>query len=108
MTPAVAHRGEVAHLGEGEEALVARVLSRHAVEEVDALRRRQALEVEVGEAPEMEALGEHRVDAAAQALFRETAGGIAAEGQVAHGVHQPGRSRPMVTLSTVGGQMPPR
>ncbi len=44
----VADGRQVAHLGDGEEALVARVVARDAVKDVHVLDRRQPLDVEVG------------------------------------------------------------
>ena len=60
----VAHRREVADLGERDEALVLRVLARLGAEQVDVLGRGHALERELAQAPDVHPLGEHRVHAA--------------------------------------------
>ena len=78
----VAHRCEVAHLGHGEQPLVARVLAGDAVEEVDLFRRRQAVEMEVPQPPELQPQGHHGVDAAVDLLLLERAAGLAPEGEV--------------------------
>ena len=59
--------GQVAHLGEREEALLLRVLARRAAKQVDVLRRRrQPLEREVREPPQPQPLGHLRMQAAEQ------------------------------------------
>ena len=60
----VADRREVAHLGERDQPLVARVLVRHRAEQVDVLGRGQPLEVELAQPPHVHPLGHHRVHAA--------------------------------------------
>ena len=60
----VAHRREVAHLGERDQALVLRVLARLGAEQVDVLGRRHPLERELAQPPDVHPLGEHRVHAA--------------------------------------------
>jgi hypothetical protein len=47
----VAHGGQVAHLGEREDALLPGIRTRRSAEQVDILRRRQSLELEVREPP---------------------------------------------------------
>ena len=79
-------RRQVAHLGEGEEALVLRVLAGHAAEEVDVLGRREPLDVEALEAPEVEPLADHRVEAAVELVLDEPAL-AGAEGEVLHAPH---------------------
>ena len=82
----VAHRREVAHLGHREQALVARVLAGDAVEEVDLLGRRQAVEMEVPQPPELQPQGHHGVNAAIDLLLAERPAGLAPEGEVLHAV----------------------
>ena len=60
----VAHRRQVAHLGERHQALVLRVLARLGAEQVDVLGRRHPLERELAQPPDVHPLGEHRVHAA--------------------------------------------
>ncbi len=70
--PAVvlAQRGQVAHLRERDEALVGRVLPRHALEEVDLLvRRRQPGQVELAQPLQLHPLRDVRVQAADQPLL---------------------------------------
>ena len=69
-TARVAHRREVAHLGDGEQPLVLRILPRDTVEEVHVLNRRQALNVEVAQPPQVHPLAHHRVQPAIQLLLR--------------------------------------
>ncbi len=57
----VADRGEVAHLGEGEQPLVLGICASDAVEEVDVLGRGQPLEGEVRKSPQVQAVAHHRV-----------------------------------------------
>ena len=66
----VAHGREVADLGHHEEPLVARVALRDRPEEVDVLDRRQALEVEVLQPVQLQALRHHRVRVAEEGLLR--------------------------------------
>ena len=66
----VAHRRQVAHLGDHEEPLVPRVALRDRPEEVDVLDRRQPLEVEVLQPVQLQALGHHRVGVAEEGLLR--------------------------------------
>jgi len=77
----VAHRGEIAHLGHREEALVLGVVAGHAQVEEDVLHRGQALQVELGEPPELHAAEEHGVDAAVAPVLGEIAGATT-EGEV--------------------------
>ncbi len=65
----VAHGREVAHLGQRDEPLVARVLVRGRAEEVDVLRGRQALEVELAQPPHVHPLGHHRMQAAERGIL---------------------------------------
>ncbi len=84
----VADRGQVAHLGEREQALVLRVLARDGAEEVDVLHRRQPLDLEVAQPPEVEPLAHHGVQAAVDALLGVSVR-LGAEGEVEH-VADPG------------------
>ena len=84
----VSQRRQVAHLGDREQPLVAGVLARHAVEQVHVLGRGQALEGEVGKAPEPEALAHHRVQAA-QDLVLDRAVAAKPEGEQVNGRHPP-------------------
>jgi hypothetical protein len=82
---------QVAHLGEREEALVLRVLPRDALEEVDVLGRREPLDVEALEAPEVEALADHRVHRPVELLLDEAA--VARpEREVLHAAHAEARA----------------
>ena len=110
----VAHRRQVAHLGQRDEALVGRVLAGGAVEEVDVLHRRHARDVEVGQPPEMQAPGDHRVQAAGDALLLKTpfgraerevmhvGTGPAARGH-RHPPHRRGQLRPVDGGAELGG-----
>ena len=65
----VARRGEVADLGDRDEALVALVVARLRVEEVDVGRGREPLEREVLEPPQVHALRHQRMQAAQVAVL---------------------------------------
>jgi hypothetical protein len=82
--PGVAHRSQVAHLGHGEQALVARVLAGHAVEEIDPVRGGEAVEMEALEAPELQPQGHQRMDAPIDAVLREGSVIRPPEGEVPH------------------------
>ena len=69
----VAHRREVAHLGDRDEALVALVVARLGVEEVDVGGRREALEREVLEPPQVHALRHQRMQPAQVAVLLQRA-----------------------------------
>ena len=61
----VAHRGEVAHLGDGDQPLVGLgFVPADAVEEVDVAGRRQAGDPEVRQPPHLQPAGDHRVQPA--------------------------------------------
>ena len=70
----VAHRGEVAHLGDREQPLVLRVRAAAAVEQVDVLGRRQALDRELAEPPQAQAVRHHRVQAAEHLVLDQPVG----------------------------------
>ena len=67
----VAHRGHVTHLGHPEDPLVLRVRAGHTAEDVDVLHRGQPLELELGQASEPQALGDHGVEAPVEQVFAE-------------------------------------
>ena len=60
----VAHRRHVADLGDGDEPLVRRRVAGDAVEEVDLARGTEGPDLEVLQAPHLQAAGDHRVQAA--------------------------------------------
>ncbi len=70
----VAERREVADLGDGEQALVLRVRAGHSVEEVEVLAGGQALERELREAGQAQAVGHHRVKAAQHDVLVQAVG----------------------------------
>ncbi len=102
------HGRQVAHLGHGEEALVAGVLQRHAVEEIDPLGRGQAVEMEVLEAPELQAQGQHGVDAAVDPFFLEGVApfAIAAEGEALVAARSGGHHRHAAQVRWAGRGRP--
>ena len=69
----VEHRREVTHLGEGDQPLVTCVLAGHRVEQVHVLDRRQPVDLEVLQAPQVVALAEHGVQPAEAAVLDEGA-----------------------------------
>ena len=83
----VAHRREVADLGDGDEALVALVVARLGVEEVDVGGGREALEREVLEPPQVHALRHQRMQAAQVAVLLE--GAALPAGEARHGDRVP-------------------
>ena len=80
----VEHGRQVAHLGDGDEPLVALVLARGGAEQVDVGRRREPLEREVRQPPEVQPLGHHRVQPAVVGVLgeRTAAGGAREAGQL--------------------------
>ena len=90
----VADRREVAHLGERDQPLVARVRVRDGAEQVDVLRRGQPLEVELAQPPHVHPLGHHRVHAADGRVLGERAVAVARVGAHVDGaVARVGRAR---------------
>ena len=73
----LAHGREVAHLGDGEEALVGGVGAAGAAQEVDVLGRGQTLEVELGQPPQAQPLGHLRVQPAQRLVLDERAAVVA-------------------------------
>ena len=69
----VAHDGELAHLGERDEALVGGVVLGDAVVEQHVLGRVEAGDVEVAQPPQVEAAPDHRVHAAHEVVLDERA-----------------------------------
>ncbi len=69
--PPIPDRGDVPHLGDREQPLVLRVVACDPVEEIDILDRRQAVDEEVSQPPQLQPLGHHRVQAAIQLLLPE-------------------------------------
>ena len=76
----IAHRGGVTHLGHTEDPLVLPVRTGDAAEDVDVLHRGQPLQLELGQASEPQALGDHGVEAPVEQVFSEALG-PAAEGE---------------------------
>ncbi len=79
-----AHRGEVADLGHDEEPLVARVALGHRAEEVHVVHGGQALDVEVPQPLQLQALRHHGVHVPEGGLLRVAPRGHRAEGEVLH------------------------
>ena len=69
----VGDRDQVAYLGEREQPVVGRVVVRDAVEQVHVLGRGQPVQREVAQPPQVQPLGEHRVQVAVQRLLDEAA-----------------------------------
>ena len=57
----VPHRRYVAHFGACDQSLIFGVIPGDGVEQVNVFRRRQPLNVEVAEAPQVQPLGHHRM-----------------------------------------------
>ena len=72
----VAHRRQVAYLGEREQALVLRVGVRDAAERVDVLRRRKPLEAEVLQPPQLQSVPHHGVQPAEHLVLDKPLGGV--------------------------------
>ena len=72
----VAHRRQVAYLGEREQALVLRVRVRDAAEHVDVLRRRKPLEVEVLQPPQLQSVPHHGVQPAEHLVLHKPLGRV--------------------------------
>ncbi|CAA9215744.1 MAG: hypothetical protein AVDCRST_MAG76-394 [uncultured Acidimicrobiales bacterium] len=77
----VAHRGEVADLGDGDQPLVRRVAPGHAVEQVDVRPRWEPGQLEALQPPEAQPPGDHGVEAAHDGVLDE-ARRRAVEGEV--------------------------
>ena len=70
----IPYRRDVAHLCNGEQPLVLGVVARGSVEQVHVLDRRQAVDEEVAQPPQLQPLGHHWMHAAIELLLAETAG----------------------------------
>src|SRR5664279_5697493 len=78
----VAHRADVAHLGQREQPLVARALVGDAGKQIDVLHRRQPGEAEVAQSLKTQALPHHRMEAAIKHVFSVATARHLAEGEV--------------------------
>ena len=65
----IAHRSDVANLGSGEQALVLGIVAGHGVQEINVFDRGHAIDLEIAEAPEMQALPHHGMQAAEERIF---------------------------------------
>ena len=65
----VAHRRYVAHLGACDQALIFGVIPGDGVEQVNIFRRRQPLNIEVAEPPQVQPLGHHRMQSTIELLL---------------------------------------
>ena len=74
VTVVVAHRGQVANLGDGDEALVGGRVPGDAVEEVDLAGSAEGSDLEVLQAPHLEAASDHRVQPAELDVLPEALG----------------------------------
>ncbi len=71
----VVDRGEVAHLGDGDEAHVVRVVAGHALEQEHVGQRRHAADLEVAQPPHVQPAGDHRVHPAELDVLLELVAG---------------------------------
>ena len=101
----VADRREVAHLGERDQPLVARVRVRDGAEQVDVLRRGQPLEVELAQPPHVHPLGHHRVHAADGRVLGERRRRRRARRCARRRRRPPARTRTNTTRATASGQL---
>ena len=60
----VPHRCYVTNFRAGKQPLIFGVVAGDGMEQVDVFHRRQALNIEIAEPPQMQALGHHRMDSA--------------------------------------------
>ena len=65
----VAYGGDVADFGGGEQAFVLGIVACHGVQEINVFDRGQAVDLEIAEAPEMQALPHHGMQAAKERVF---------------------------------------
>ncbi len=79
----VAHDDELAHLGQGDEPLVVRVVVRDGVEEQHVLGGLEAGELEVAQPPQVEPAAHHRVHPAHRGVLGHGAVGLRAVREVA-------------------------
>ena len=65
----IAHGSDVANLGSGEQALVLGIVTGHGMQQINIFDRGQAINLEIAEAPEMQALPHHGMQAAEERVF---------------------------------------
>src|ERR1019366_9423165 len=62
----ISDRGYVAHFSAREQPLILGVITGYGVDEVHIFHRREPVNLEIAEAPEMQAFGQHGMDSAVE------------------------------------------
>ncbi len=98
----VADHSELTHLREGHQPPVRGVLAGDALVQQDVLRRLDPRDVEVAQAPEVQAPADHRMDAAREVVLGHLAVVAGPEGEVAHRLAAAGADRDRDAAYVVG------